>query len=233
MKVSFKVLLLSTFISLSSASVFSKTIESSITFAKGMDQKTQTGNFKGYDDIQYKIYAKKGQTLKFKIESNSSLANVNIFAPGKKPGKDNAIFIGSNDGQEGEVTLPSNGEYTIQVYQMRFSARKNQNVDFKLNVKILNEDKSITKNFDAVGELPCSLTLGQPTTQCQFGVIRKGNGTAQLSVFSKENKEYLLNFENGKLISPRGKTLKRADLSLIELNTHERFEVPDAVIYGG
>ena len=43
----------------------------------------------------------------------------------------------------------------------------------------------------------------------------------------------MLKFKNGKLISPSGKTQKRADLSLIELNTHERFEIPDAVIYGG
>ena len=43
----------------------------------------------------------------------------------------------------------------------------------------------------------------------------------------------LLNFEHGKLISPQGHTEKRADLSLIELKTNERFEVPDAIIYGG
>lgn len=225
--------LLSTLVAFSSVSVFAKTSEQSITFSKGKDAATQSGSFKGYDDVQYKIYAKKGQTLKFKISSNNDLANINIFSPGTKPGQDNAIVIGSTVGTSGKVTLPSSGQYVIQVYQMRNSARQDKIVNFKLNVQILNESNNKVRNFDTVGELPCSLALGQPTRQCQFGVVHKGNGTAQLSIFSKENKEDILKFENGKLTSPKGKVQKRADLYLIELDTNERFEVPVAVIYGG
>lgn len=234
MKKSIHIGLLSILLSFSSVSTFAKTAEQSITFTKGTNQKTQKGKFEGYDDVQYKIYAKKGQVLKFKVTSNNNLANINIFSPGKKPGKDEAIFIGSTEGQVGEIVLPSNGEYTIQLYQMRNSARRNKTVNFQLYVQIFDQNTSKgTKNFDATGELPCSLSLGQPTRQCQFGVVRQGNGTALVTIFSKENKEYILKFENGKLTSPAGKTQKKADLSLVELNTHERFEILDAVIYGG
>ncbi|ENU21450.1 hypothetical protein F994_00017 [Acinetobacter bohemicus ANC 3994] len=233
MKKSIHIALLSIFVSFSSVSTFAKTTEQSITFTKGTNQKTQIGKFEGYDDVQYKIYAKKGQVLKFKVTSNNNLANMNIFSPGKKPGKDEAIFIGSTEGQVGEIILPSNGEYTIQVYQMRNSARQNKTVNFQLYVQILDQKSQHSKKFDAIGELPCSLNLGQPTRQCQFGVVRQGNGAALLTIFSKENKEYILKFNNGKLTSPSGKTQKRGDLSLVELNTNERFEIPDAVIYGG
>lgn len=234
MKKTIHIGLLSMLVSLGSVATFAQTAEQSIVFSKGTNQKTQTGKFEGYDDVQYKIYAKKGQVLKFNVKSNSNLANINIFSPDKKPGKDEAIFIGSTEGQVGEIILPSNGEYTIQVYQMRNTARQNKTVSFQLYIQILDQNTSKgAKKFDATGDLPCSLSVGQPTRQCSFGVVRQGNGTATVTIFGQENKEYMLKFKNGKLISPSGKTQKRADLSLIELNTHERFEIPDAVIYGG
>lgn len=232
LKKSIHIALLSIFVSLSSVSTFAKTTEQSITFTKDTNQKTQTGKFNGYDDVQYKIYAKKGQVLKFKVKSNNNLANINIFSPGKKPGKDDAVFIGSTQGQIGEIILPEHGEYTIQVSQMRNSARQNKTVNFQLHIQILDQNSQHTKKFDATGALPCSLSLGQPTRQCQFGVVHQGNGTALVTIFSKENKEYILKFNNGKLSSPLGKTQKRADLSLVELSTNERFEILDAVIYG-
>lgn len=233
MKKPISILLLSTLFAFSSVSVLAKTSEQSISFLKGKDAATQAGSFTGYDDIQYKIYAKKGQTLKFNISSNNNLAYINIFAPGTKPGEDQAIVIGSTVGESGEIVLPANGEYTIQVYQMRNSARQNKTVNYKLYVQILNESNRQVRDFDATGELPCSLALGQPTRQCKFGVVRQGNGSAQVTVFTQDNKTHVLKFQNGKLVSPKGKTQKRSDLYLIELATHERFEMPEAVIYGG
>ena len=155
MKKSIHIGLLSILLSFSWVSTFAKTAEQTITFTKGMNQKTQKGKFEGYDDVQYKIYAKKGQVLKFKVTSNNNLANINIFSPGKKPGKDEAIFIGSTEGQVGEIVLPSNGEYTIQLYQMRNSARQNKTVNFQLYVQIFDQNTSKgTKNFDATEVYP-------------------------------------------------------------------------------
>lgn len=145
MKSAVSVLFLSVLASFSSVSAFAKTSQESINFSKGADQKIQTGSFKGYDDIQYKIYAKKGQTLKFKINSNKNLANINIFSPNNKPGKNEAIFIGSTGGQTGVLILPSSGEYTIQVYQMRNTARQNKKVNFQLNIQIQNGPKHIAR----------------------------------------------------------------------------------------
>ncbi|NUF39354.1 DNA breaking-rejoining protein, partial [Acinetobacter lactucae] len=86
-------------------------------------------------------YAKNGQILKFDNNSLGNLAYVNIFSPGTKPGKDKALLIGSTVGFKGELTLPVDGDYTIQVYQMRNSARKNKTVKYNLDIQLLNKVK--------------------------------------------------------------------------------------------
>jgi len=136
-----KTLLLSILISTTSFSVLAKNIEQKVNFLQGSTHTTLTGKFHGYDDVRYKIYVKNGQVLKFNINSLGNLAYVNIFAPGKKPGKDNALLIGSTVGSKGELTLPVDGDYIIQVYQMRNSARKNKTVKYSLDVELLNKIK--------------------------------------------------------------------------------------------
>jgi len=136
-----KTLLLSILISITSFTVLAKNVEQKVNFLQGSTHTTLTGKFQGYDDVRYRIYAKNGQILKFNINSLSNLAYVNIFAPGKKPGKDNALLIGSTVGSKGELTLPVDGDYIIQVYQMRNSARKNKTVKYSLDVEILNKVK--------------------------------------------------------------------------------------------
>jgi len=136
-----KNLLLSTLISTISLSALAKNIEQKVNFLQGSTHLTLTGKFQGYDDVKYRISAKNGQILRFNINSLGNLAYVNIFAPGKKPGKDNALLIGSTVGFKGELTLPVDGDYIIQVYQMRNSARKNKTVKYSLDIELLNKVK--------------------------------------------------------------------------------------------
>lgn len=141
MKKIIKTLLLSTLISTISLSALAKNIEQKVNFLQGSTHLTLTGKFQGYDDVKYRISAKNGQILRFNINSLGNLAYVNIFAPGKKPGKDNALLIGSTVGFKGELTLPVDGDYIIQVYQMRNSARKNKTVKYSLDIELLNKVK--------------------------------------------------------------------------------------------
>ncbi|MFY5897221.1 hypothetical protein [Acinetobacter pittii] len=141
MKKIIKTILLSTLISTVPFAVIAKNVEQKVNFLQGSPHTTLTGKFQGYDDVRYKIYAKKGQILKFDINSLGNLAYINIFAPGKKPGKDNALLIGSTIGFKGELTLPVDGDYIIQVYQMRNSARKNKTVKYNLDLELLNNVK--------------------------------------------------------------------------------------------
>jgi len=136
-----KTLLLSALISTASFTVLAKNVEQKVNFLQGSTHTTLTGKFQGYDDVRYRISAKNGQILRFNINSLGNLAYVNIFAPGKKPGKDNALLIGSTVGFKGELTLPVDGDYIIQVYQMRNSARKNKTVKYGLDIELLNKVK--------------------------------------------------------------------------------------------
>jgi len=138
MKRIIKILLLTGLIATLPLTVTAKNVENKVSFLKGSDQATLTGKFQGYDDVRYRVFAKSGQVLKFNINSYSNLAYINVFAPGKKPGKDKALLVGSTMGSSGELVLPVDGDYIIQVYQMRNSARKNRTVSFNLDLQILN-----------------------------------------------------------------------------------------------
>ncbi|MFJ1315753.1 DNA breaking-rejoining protein, partial [Acinetobacter baumannii] len=92
-------------------------------------------------DRRYRVFAKSGQILKFNINSYGNLAYINIFAPGQKPGKDKPLFVGSTVGFSGEVTLPVDGDYIVQVYQMKKSAQRNRAVSFNLDLQILDNKK--------------------------------------------------------------------------------------------
>lgn len=141
MKKNIKTLLLSALISTVSFTVLAKNVEQKVNFLQGSTHTTLTGKFQGYDDVRYRVYAKNGQILKFNINSLGNLAYVNIFSPGKKPGKDKALLIGSTVRSKGELTLPVDGDYIVQVYQMRNSARKNKTVKYSLDIEILNKVK--------------------------------------------------------------------------------------------
>ncbi|WP_374666535.1 DNA breaking-rejoining protein [Acinetobacter sp.] len=109
-----------------------------IQFAKGSIGTAVSGSFKGYDDVQYSLCAKAGQTLSYKLTSNKDLAQINIYAPGDRPGTADALMIGAATGAAGKLKLPESGNYLIQIYQMRNTARNNRTVNYKLNLSVDN-----------------------------------------------------------------------------------------------
>ena len=105
-----------------------------VQFAKGAHSAAVKGTFKGYDSINYTLVAKAGQTMTVNI-SGSSNANFNVFAPGAVPGQAEAMGTGYV-GEKWQGSLPASGKYTIQVYQMRASARRGEAVPHTLSVSI-------------------------------------------------------------------------------------------------
>ncbi|CAJ1922422.1 TPA: g-type lysozyme inhibitor [Aeromonas hydrophila] len=105
-----------------------------VQFAKGAHSAQLKGSFTGYDTIHYTLVAKAGQTMTVKI-GGSSNANFNVFAPGAQPGQAEAIGRNDGDGQW-QGALPASGKYLIQVYQMRASARRGEQVPHTLAVSI-------------------------------------------------------------------------------------------------
>ncbi|ENC9558080.1 g-type lysozyme inhibitor [Aeromonas hydrophila] len=84
-----------------------------VQFAKGAHSAQLKGNFTGYDTIHYTLVAKAGQTMTVKIGGSSN----------------------DGDGQW-QGALPASGKYLIQVYQMRASARRGEQVPHTLAVSI-------------------------------------------------------------------------------------------------
>lgn len=96
-------------------------------------------------------------------------------------------------------------------------------------------------DFDATGKIPCAQYKGQPMGQCSYGVARDGGGTATVSVTLPDGRKRAIFFENGKAISADLSQAdgnmdfsytKEADLYMIKAG-NERYEIPEAVIYGG
>lgn len=96
-------------------------------------------------------------------------------------------------------------------------------------------------DFDATGKIPCAQVRGQPMTQCGFGVARAGGGYATVVVTKPDGVTRAIYFVRGQLLGadtsqadgyPATSSEKENDLHLIRVGD-ERYEVPDAVIFGG
>ena len=97
--------------------------------------------------------------------------------------------------------------------------------------------------FTATGQIPCARNVGQPMAQCDFGVVRKGvgKGDGSLTVFWPDGGTRVIVFANGTPASfdrskadgdVRMNVDRKADLLTVTIGD-QRFEIPDAVIYGG
>jgi len=90
--------------------------------------------------------------------------------------------------------------------------------------------------FDATGSLPCALAGGSRAGRCLFGVVRDGPGNAGVWIALGDGSERHLLFEGGKPVTANTDAAfsfeKEADRYLVRVGD-ERFEIPEAVVYGG
>ncbi len=96
-------------------------------------------------------------------------------------------------------------------------------------------------DFDATGTIPCAQHAGQPTAPCAFGVARESGGSATVVVTRPDGITRALFFIDGEFLSadtsqadgyPEYDATKEADLFFVRVG-EERYEIPDAVIFGG
>jgi hypothetical protein len=170
----------------------------------------------------------------------------NVLPPGSN---DVAVFVGSSGGSEWTGSLAADGEYTIRVYLMRSAARRNEHAAYTLTVGITGGAASEARSTDAkvagtpyhaTGKVPCVMESGRPKGSCPFGVVREGNGTGTVTVTKPDGRTRSIFFEKGKATgydmsqADRGEfsARKEGDMNLISIG-QERYEIPDAVIFGG
>ncbi len=105
-----------------------------VHFKHGASSATQKGHFTGYDSVHYTLDANAGQVMRVSV-SGSNNASFNVYKPGDEPGAAEAIGSGGV-GTPWEGKLPASGEYIVQVYQMRASARRGEKVDFTAQLAV-------------------------------------------------------------------------------------------------
>ena len=228
-----------------------------VQFAKGKSGATIKGSITGDQTLDYTLRAAAGQTMTVKLSGGSSV-NFNVMPPGSTG---EALFVGSRDGNRSTTMLPASGEYTVRIYQMGNAASSGKHSNFTLAVAIAGaaqpvaaaqttaEDEKMVEasarasqgKFNATGKIPCAQNKGQPMGQCDFGVARAGGGTAAVSITLLDGRKRAIFFKAGKAVGAdlsqadgnmSFSASKEADLYTIRAG-NERYEIPEAVIYGG
>lgn len=90
---------------------------------------------------------------------------------------------------------------------------------------------------EARGNIPCAQSAGQPMGNCEFRVSRGNGGTASVWIALPSGGERYLDFRDGRLVgSDPGMSVshtREQDLNMILVNGAERYEIPDAALFGG
>lgn len=95
-------------------------------------------------------------------------------------------------------------------------------------------------DYHATGNIPCYMEGAQPTDSCPFGVKRDGSGSGIVTVTKPDGRTRAIFFDNGQATGydvseadpGEFSASKKGDLNIIRIGD-ERYEIPDAVIFGG
>jgi hypothetical protein len=183
--------------------------------------------------------------MSVKLKTNNTSNYFNVLPPGSE----SAVFIGSTSGNEWTGTLTADGEYTVRVFLMRSAERRHATANYTLTLGITGgtsravssrDTKVAGTQYHATGDVPCSTAAVQPTGSCSFGVTREGNGTGMVTVTKPDGRTRTIFFKKGKATgydqsqadTSRFSVKKQGDLNIIRIG-QERYEIPDAVIWGG
>lgn len=87
------------------------------------------------------------------------------------------------------------------------------------------------------GEIPCARYLGQPMAMCRASVVREGAQTAAVTVSWPDGGRRVIRFRDGRMEGSDSaqpfRAVREADLNMIRIGKTERFEIPDALAFGG
>jgi hypothetical protein len=103
-----------------------------VRFAAGASSASLSGSLTGYDSVNYRLGASAGQTMQVLLSPSHASCYFNVLPPGS----DRAIFIGSTTGNEFAARLRQDGNYTVQVYQMRNAARRGTTCRYDISFEI-------------------------------------------------------------------------------------------------
>lgn len=132
-----------------------------IQFAKGKTSASVSGKVQGSNDVDHVIRASAGQTMTVDFKASKGAAYFNVLPPGSTG---EAIFIGSNEGNNFKAVLPSDGDYIIRVYLMGGAKDSDKPVTYTLKVGIpVAKPASASKDNSgtAVAEKACLAAVAE------------------------------------------------------------------------
>lgn len=218
-----------------------------VQFKKGATSAVIKGSIKGYETVDYLVGARKGQSANISLASRHGATYFNILAPGQT---EVAFFNGSVSQNQYEGVLPESGDYRIRVYMMRSAARRDEVANYQLEIVVGAEGKPAAApasdakvagtSFHATGQVPCSMGGGQASGLCPFGVKREGKGSGMVIVTKPDGRARTIFFRNGRATGYDAsqadknefKSSREGDVTTVRIGA-ERYEIVDAVIFGG
>ena len=215
-----------------------------LTIAGGQGVSRVPGRVQGYDHVDYRLTAHAGQTLRVRIETRHGANYFNVLPPGAA---DVAMFAGGAPDNAFEGVLPADGVYQVRVYLMRAAARRHEAARYRLSVELAGtplpplaaeRDALVSgTSFHAQATVPCAPAY-LPVDSCAAGVVRRGrDGTATVELrWGSEGLRRLL-FIQGRAVSADAagvlQVRRQDDWTIVEFEDGSRFEIPDALLFGG
>lgn len=103
-----------------------------VHFAAGTSGTTINASIKGYHSVRYSLGVGAGQKMSVQLDASNTSAYFNITAPGAAE----ALYNSAVSGNGTTVTIPSGGDYVIDVYLMRNAARRDETADYTLTLYV-------------------------------------------------------------------------------------------------
>lgn len=215
-----------------------------VDFANGATSRVIKGQVKGFAYVDYPLHAGAGQTLSVEMKSSNASSYFNI----NPPGSEMSLFIGSTSGARFSGVLPVEGDYTVRVYLMRNAARRNESGNYTLTLGLTGQPLIATPAlkdalipgtaFHASATIACAPPFAAKETTCEAFVIRRGfDGTATVEIRWGDGLKRRILFVKGQASASDApdaiSVVRQGDVNVVSLGEAERFDIPDALIFGG
>jgi len=211
-----------------------------VRFAPGATSAVIETSIKGRATVDYLLGARAGQYMNVSMATDNGANYFNILAPGET---EVAIFNGSFHENQFEGVLTESGDYRVRVYLMRSAARRNEVGNYRLEMIITNATGDALvpgTEYHATGVVPCAMAEGAPAGDCPFGVVREGGGSGIVTVTKPDGRTRAIFFDKGTATGADVSEADPGDFSAARNGDRttvrigaERYEIPDAVIFGG
>lgn len=216
-----------------------------LAFPPGAHETAVRDQVNGRFDVDHRLRAGAGQSLRVRVRSPHAGLQFNVIAPG---GDGNvAMFADGSADRPYAGVLPIAGTYTVRVYLVRAAARRGEWARYTLDVALegapkrplpAREDARLPGTpFHARTDVPCRPAYSA-AQRCTASVVRYDRaGSASVVLRWPQGRRTVL-FDKGRptasdttqpMIAER-----RGEVTLLRFgDDEERFEVPDLLLTGG